>query len=563
MSDSNSRIGGQRNLIFGLVGLTVALLALIFTYRSGLHYMASVQWMKEEYSHGPMIPFIALFLLVRLRKDLFAAGWRGAWIGVFLVALSSIIFVAGELSSLFIIIQYAFLLAIGGLAFSLLGWRGIFVAAAPLIYLAFMIPLPDFLYNNLSAKLQLVSSELGVAVIRFFGISVFLEGNVIDLGEFQLQVVEACSGLRYLFPLMSFGFLLAYLFHAPMWQRALIFLTTIPITVFMNSFRIGVIGVLVDKWGPGQAEGFLHDFEGWIIFMACVAILFILMKLLMIVTGDKRDLREAFGIDGGESVSREQVEAGAIFTSPFFVAVGVILLTAMASPYLENREEVFPERQRFTSFGNTIGDWVGRNSAVEQSALDTLKLDDYLSMDFTDPNTSNSVNTWVAYYSTQRKGVAIHSPKTCLPGGGWQIEKFTQIDVDGISQAVGGKVSVNRAVMAQGDSRMLVYYWFKQRERNITSEYHLKWFLFWDSLTRQRTDGALMRLIITIPDHTKLDQKNWSYKISCEILTSDSWNTFQIKRGGVVIIISVAVNMMARINNIATCGAINCRGQAR
>lgn len=75
-----------------------------------------------------------------------------------------------------------------------------------------MIPLPNFLYNNLSSQLQLISSQLGVFVIRLFDISVFLQGNVIDLGVFKLQVVEACSGLRYLFPLTSFGFLCAYFF---------------------------------------------------------------------------------------------------------------------------------------------------------------------------------------------------------------------------------------------------------------------------------------------------------------------------------------------------------------
>lgn len=107
-----------------------------------------------------------------------------------------------------------------------------------------------------------------------FQIPVFLEGNIIDLGVYQLQVVEACSGLRYLFPLMSLGFIAAYFYQAAFWKRAIVFLMTIPITILMNSFRIGVIGVMVDNWGISMAEGFLHDFEGWIIFMACAAILF-------------------------------------------------------------------------------------------------------------------------------------------------------------------------------------------------------------------------------------------------------------------------------------------------
>jgi exosortase len=79
---------------------------------------------------------------------------------------------------------------------------------------------------------------------RYPGLS---EGNVIDLGVYKLQVVEACSGLRYLYPLLGLGFLAAYLFQAPFWQRALVFLSTIPITILMNSLRIGIVGILVNR----------------------------------------------------------------------------------------------------------------------------------------------------------------------------------------------------------------------------------------------------------------------------------------------------------------------------
>src|SRR5262249_54860591 len=103
---------------------------------------------------------------------------------------------------------------------------------------------------------------------------------VIDLGVYKLQVVEACSGLRYLYPLMSLGFLAAYLFQAPFWQRAVVFLSTIPITIAMNSLRIGIVGMLVDHFGPQDADGFLHLFEGWIIFVACAGLLAGIMYLL-------------------------------------------------------------------------------------------------------------------------------------------------------------------------------------------------------------------------------------------------------------------------------------------
>ncbi|MEM7082655.1 MAG: VPLPA-CTERM-specific exosortase XrtD [Pseudomonadota bacterium] len=508
MTTQTSKIGGDRNGVFGLVALVVALLGLLLTYFDGLKFMVG-EWSQEEYSHGYLIPAIAFFLLWQQRKALFDMRWRGAWSGFAPVLISTILFLMGELSALYVIIQYAFLGSLIGLILAAIGWRGMRYAWAPLLYLCFMIPLPDFLYNNLSAKLQLISSELGVAVIRFFDISVFLEGNVIDLGSYQLQVVEACSGLRYLFPLMSFGFLLAYMFKGPMWQRAIIFLITIPITVLMNSFRIGVIGVLVDRYGPSQAEGFLHDFEGWIIFMACVGILLLLMKVFMMFSKEPRSLRDTLSLDSGEDTTREQITQNGVFSVPFFASVALILATAIGSTYLDEREEIVPERERFTAFDMTINEWTGTNVPIESVYLDVLKLEDYLSAQFDNADQSASVNVWVAYYSTQRKGVAIHSPRTCLPGGGWKIETFETIAVDRVPGAVDETVNVNRTIMTQDKSRLLVYYWFKQRERNLTNEYAQKWYLFWDSLTRKRTDGALMRLIVSVPEGTDLaEQEN-------------------------------------------------------
>ena len=113
-----------------------------------------------------------------------------------------------------------------------------------------------------------------------FGIPVYLDGNIIDLGNYQLQVVEACSGLRYLYPLLSVSFLAAYIFEAPRWQRVLLFLSAIPIAIAMNGFRIGLVGILVDRWGTAMAEGALHFFEGWIIFLACGALLLLEMYLM-------------------------------------------------------------------------------------------------------------------------------------------------------------------------------------------------------------------------------------------------------------------------------------------
>ena len=187
--------------------------------------------------------------------------------------------VVGELSTLFVILHVSVWVVLVGLTIALLGVRGARTIAFPLGYLLTVIPLPMFLYANLSSQLQLWSSSLGVGCLQLVAMA-FREGNIIDLGPVQLQVVEACSGIRYLLPLTSLALLSAYLFKDKMWKRVVLVLSSIPISILINGFRIGMIGVLVELYGKGAAEGFYHLFEGWVIFMVSLALLILEMGLL-------------------------------------------------------------------------------------------------------------------------------------------------------------------------------------------------------------------------------------------------------------------------------------------
>ncbi len=116
-----------------------------------------------------------------------------------------------------------------------------------------------------------------------------------------------------------------------------------------------------------------------------------------------------------------------------------------------------------------------------------------------------AVNLYIAYYDSQRKGASIHSPKACLPGGGWRLESFEQYSVPDVGPE-GKPLQVNRSVVAMGDDRQVVYYWFEQRGRNLTNEYLVKWYMFWDALSINRTDGALVRLTVQVSDVSEIDE---------------------------------------------------------
>ncbi len=480
-----------RHRLSDWIAFTALCALLIVTFSDGLRYMVQVWGAREEYSYGYLIPFITLFLIWQKKEALERIPFTGSWLGVAIVALGVFILALGNLSTLYVIAQYALLVVLAGLVLAFAGARGFRVMLVPLFVLAFMIPLPEFLLTGLSGKLQLLSSQIGVAVIRAFGVSVNLEGNVIDLGQMKLQVVEACSGLRYLFPLMTFGFITAYFFKAAWWKRAFLFLSTIPITILMNSFRIGVIGVTVEYWGKSMAEGFLHDFEGWFVFMACTGVLFLEMLLLAKLGRERRPLREIFGLEfPAPSPTNAQVRYRNL-PRPFLAAATLLVAVMVLSLLMPPRVELIPQRHEFREFPLNVGAWQGKGARLEQIYVDTLKFDDYLLADFSDGNAP--VNLYAAYYGSQRQGQSAHSPRTCMPGGGWEITSLTQRVIADV--AVNQQpLIVNRTVIEMGELKQVVYYWFQQRGRVVTNEYLVKWYLLWDALMRNRTDGALVRL---------------------------------------------------------------------
>lgn len=475
-----------------------ALLLLCLVFRASLDEMVTVWSSVEEYSHGFFIPCITGYLIwIRRNELVLVSEIKDSILGLCIIALGLLLLVLGGLATIKTLEQYAFLVALVGLFASAFGRHGLRIATVPLLFLIFMVPFPSFILNNLSSKLQLISSWLGVEFIRACDIMVYLEGNVIDLGDYKLQVVDACSGLRYLFPLSSLAFLCAYLFKGPFWQKLLIFLSSAPLTIFMNSFRIGVIGVLVDNWGTEMAEGFLHDFEGWAVFLLCMVLLFFEMWIFSRISGRRLAMSELVRIPDEWSSARTVAAKPLVLNKAVFAVLLLLCVGAGASETFKGREDIIPSRKAFLSFPTQLGSWQGRNDYLTQYYLNELKLTDYVIVNFVQPETHKAVNFYSAYYQSQRKGAVVHSPRSCIPGDGWQITSFEQREFQGL-QMEGQSLHVNRAIIQKGENKQLVYFWFQQRGRNITNEYMVKWYLFYDAITMNRTDGALIRLVTSV-----------------------------------------------------------------
>jgi exosortase D (VPLPA-CTERM-specific) len=478
----------------------LATVLLEYLYADSLVFLFR-EWVgSEDYSHGMFVPLISLFLIWQARHRIADARAENSWWGLAVISAGLFLYWIGELATLYVLQHVSLWMVIVGLVIASIGVRRTRIIAFPLAYLLTSIPLPVFLYASVSSQLQLWSSALGVGVLQLVGVTAFRDGNVIDLGLVQLQVVEACSGIRYLLPLTSLALLCAYFFKDRIWKRVLLVLSSIPISIVVNGFRIGMIGVLVEWYGQGAAEGFYHLFEGWVLFMTSLGLLILEMWLLARIgtMGNRSPFLSRFTwADQSAGTIREVTlqspNCDRRFQNPAYLcSVALLVPVAFASMLMVERVEVSPPRAIFVDFPMKLDGWLGTSLSLEKQYIDALRFDDYVLADFRSGD-GHPVNLYAAYYQSQRKGQSAHSPQSCLPGGGWEISSFKHMDLPASSGMV-RPLHVNRALIQKDSQKQIVLYWFKQRDRILSNEYLVKVYLFWDALSRGRTDGALVRI---------------------------------------------------------------------
>lgn len=488
-----SRLGAF--FTWGMFWLLLAALGAGLFFKDGVDALLAA-WQLPEYSHGPLIPVLSALLFLRQLKEVPVNPGQidDRWPGLLLLLVALGFGALGRLSNIDDLVAYATILWVGAILLISFGWSTGKHFWPPVLHLVYMLPLPGVLYYKLSAWLQFISSELGVWFLKLLSVPVFLEGNIIDLGTLQLHVAEACSGLRYLFPILSFSYIFAVLYRGPMWHKAVLLLAAAPITVLMNSVRIAIAGLLADRFGTEWLEGFTHFFEGWVIFISCILILFLLARVMLWFNPEKMSLVEALDLEtdglGAQFMRLKYVQA-----STAMVTAAAITLGAVAAwQVLPERDLATIERDSFALFPRDLGDWrqQGASRDLAPGIERALAADDYHSAELQRAGTdAPPVELFMAWYEDQSKD-GVHSPEICLPGGGWEIAWLERTD---ISERTGvADFNINRAIIQKGEVRMMVYYWFEQKGRHIAWDFAAKFWLMVDGITTGRTDGALVRL---------------------------------------------------------------------
>lgn len=451
------------------------------------------QWSSGDNDYCYLIIPLFLYLLWE-RRDSFEFGefsWA-PW-GLLFLLLSLLVAVTGEIASVVTILFFGLWCAIIGLAIVFYGSRLRFLSF-PVFILLFMVPLPPFINRVLTFKLKLLVSTLSVKILEVIGFSVFREGNIIDLGFTKLQVIDACSGMRYLLPLVLMSILTAHFFVKGRWKKIFLIVLSVPLSVLVNTIRIVATAMLIEKGYSKLAEGFYHDFSGWLVFMLALGFLIIVSLVLK---------RFPPYVSPGKPIDPGARKTGGI--SPLLVTISACLLLTFGGWALRELPSSYssPTRHSFSSFPMQIDGWKGKREFLPEAILNSLWADDYVSASYSKPGARNVVHLFIPYYEYQGTRHTAHAPQSCLLGSGWNLLKSMDRSMN-FSHS--GDVTVRELLLQKGDEKILATYFFFQRGRVIISPWMNKYYLMVDAMTKRRTDGALVRIEIPLaPDQSVRD----------------------------------------------------------
>ncbi len=251
------------------------LLGLLILLYAGVAMKLITDWYElPDFSHGFLIPFFAAYLLWTKRDELRNTPTRSSWGGLPLVLLGLLFLLTGRFGADLFLSRTSFLLLAAGVIWMLWGRAMLSQCKFILLVLVLAIPLPAVLFNQITFPLQLLASRLASGLLPLAGVPVLREGNVIQLPAMQLEVAEACSGIRSLLSLFTLAVIYGYFLEKSTFRRILLALASVPIAVAANAARIFGTGLCVQYWDPDKAMGFFHEFSGWLMFLVSLAFLY-------------------------------------------------------------------------------------------------------------------------------------------------------------------------------------------------------------------------------------------------------------------------------------------------
>jgi exosortase len=257
-----------------------------------LYYRVAIKLIYDwstlpDYSQGFLVPFFAAFLIWDKRKVLGETPIKQSWSGIALIVFSIAVLILGVYGVELFTARISFVMLLAGLIWTFFGSAMLRALQFPLLVLILAIPFPAIVFNQITFPLQLLASRIASDILPFLRVPTLNEGNIIKLPIMDLEVAEACSGIRSLMSLFTLAVFYGYFLERTTKRRILLALASIPIAVAANVFRIVGTGLCVQYWDPDKALGFFHEFSGWVMFVVSLACLYLVHRAMRLISPPK------------------------------------------------------------------------------------------------------------------------------------------------------------------------------------------------------------------------------------------------------------------------------------
>ena len=482
------------------IGVVIGTAIMVGIHYNTLYRLSIWEWDRVVFQYCYLIPVVIGMLIWTRRSELASMPAKQSWFGLVPVMIGCFFLLLGELGGEYFSLYISIWFMIVGLCWTQFGWHRLKTILFPLALLLTTFPPPRFFYVRLTTTAEQIAAKIAAGTLAFFNIPVFRHGNVLELRFVNLQLYEPFSGLRFLIPTIIAVLVLLYLFRVNWLKSGILLFFTGLLTVLINGVRVAFLAFMANNNPDTGATGWVNEALGWL--MLSVISGFLLVAILL-SRGSPKDeperQRPARPVKKNDGVA-ESIKPGPMrnVSLQYALALAMLIAVFVFLQYRYHTTDQFPQAKSLETFPATIGHWQGKRSFFSTQLIEELDLTDYVRFEYSD-RTGKVIDFYVAWYNSQSKGESIHTPETCFRGTGWQFKEKKKF-----SLALPGyrntPVRLTRSVILGGNSKQFMYYWFRCRGRSLINAYELKFFNFWDRLTRRRTDGAIIWAMTPISD---------------------------------------------------------------
>jgi len=236
--------------------------------------LANGAWNEEQNEHGPLILVVIFWLLWRLREQIAALPEKGAPVaGGLLMAAGLSVYVIGRALEFVYLDAFSQIPVVAGLILVIFGWRGLRTLWFPLLFMMFLVPLPGVIVDAATGALKHLVSVVAESLLYHAGYPIARTGVILKIGQYQMLVADACSGMNSIYSLTALGMLFLYITHNG-WIKTLLILGSIwPIAFVANIVRVITLVLITYHVGDEAGQGFMHDFSGMVLFAVALGML--------------------------------------------------------------------------------------------------------------------------------------------------------------------------------------------------------------------------------------------------------------------------------------------------